>query len=113
MNDSSVGAVGSGRVHVPRQTMRIAQPVGPDFLARAIDGDERVVVGDAVAAVLADGAGVRALAEIGNDAENLADQRVEPLRVQPAAVALLTGLRVARPEIHHAPVRDRHGARPG
>ena len=61
--------------------------------------------GNPIAAVLADGAGVRVLAQVGDDAEDLADEGVEPLRVQPAAVALLAGLRIAGSQIHHPPIR--------
>ena len=50
---------------------------------------ERIVVGDAVAPVLADGAGLRVLAQVRNDAKDLADESVEALRVEAAAVALL------------------------
>ena len=96
---------GLRRIDVPGQPMRIAQAVGPDLLARAVDRRERIVVGDAIAAVLADGARVRVLAQVGDDAEDLADEGVESLRVQAAAVALLAGLRVAGPQIHHPPVR--------
>ena len=85
--------------------MRIAQPVRPDLLAGTVDRRERVVVRDAVATVLAEGARGRVLAEIRDDAEDLADERVEPLRVQAAAVTLLAGARVACAEVHDAPIR--------
>src|SRR5207237_4821519 len=94
---------GAGRIYVPDQPMRIAETVGPDLLARAVDCGERIVVRDTVAPVLADGARGRVLAQVGNDAEDLADEGVESLRVQAAAVALLAGLRVAGSEIHDPP----------
>ena len=112
LNASSVGVRRPRRIDVPDQPMRIAQAVRPDLLARALDRRERVVVGDPVAAVLADRARRRVLAQVGDDAEDLADERVEPLRVQAAAVALLAGLRVAGPEVHDAPVRIAAVARP-
>ena len=42
------------RIAAPIETMRIAQAVGPDLMPRAAQRDERVVVGNAVASVLAD-----------------------------------------------------------
>ena len=84
--------------------MRIAQAVGPDLLARAGERGEGIVVGDPVAAVLADRAGRRMLAQVGDDAQDLADERVEPLRVDPAAVALIARTRVPRAQVHHPPV---------
>ena len=85
--------------------MRIAEAVRPDLLARAVDRRERIVVGDAVAPVLADRARLRVLAQVGDDAQDFADEGVEPLRIQPAAVALLAGARIAGPEIHDPPIR--------
>ena len=96
LNASSVGVPGraGSTSHASRCGLR--RPYAQISLRAPSIGGERVVVGDAVAAVLADDAGVRVLAQVGNDAEDLADQRVESLRVQAAAVALLAGLRVAR-----------------
>ena len=69
--------------------MRIAQAGGPDLLAGAVDAGERIVVRDAVAAVLAHRAGRGVVAQVGNDAQDLADDGVEPLRVEAADVLLL------------------------
>ncbi len=101
---SSRGSFGCARIDVPDQPMRIAQAVGPDLLARAGECREGIVVGDPVAAVLADRAGRRMLAQVGHDAQDLADERVEPLRIDPAAVALIARARVPRAQVHHPPV---------
>ena len=93
-----------GRVDVPDQPVRVAQPVGPDLLARALEGRERIVVGDPVAAVLADRAGRRVLAQVGHDAPDLSDERVEPLRVDAAAVLLVARAGIAGADVHDPPV---------
>ena len=49
--------------------------------------------------------GVDVLADIGHDAQDLADERVEPLRVLPNLARLLTRTAVAARDIEHAPVR--------
>ena len=82
----------SGRIDVPHEPVRIAQSVGPDFLSRTGDVRERIVVGHAIAAVLADSARRDVFTQVGDDTQDLADERVEPLRIQPAAVALFAGL---------------------
>jgi hypothetical protein len=84
--------------------VRIAQAVGPDLLARPLEPRKRIVVGDSIPPVLADGARRRVLAEVGHDAQDLADQRIEPLGVHPADVLLLARARVARPQVHDPPV---------
>ena len=104
MLNASSGASWPRRIDVPDQPMRIAQAVGPDLLARALEGRERIVVGDPIPPVLADRARRRVLAQVRDDAQDLADERVEPLRVQPAAVALLAGAGVAGAEVHDPPV---------
>ena len=63
--------------------MRVAEAVGPDFPARPGHGDERIVVGNPVAAVLADRAGRGVLAQIGNDTQDFAYEVVEALRIRP------------------------------
>ena len=72
---------GVGGIDRPGQPMGIAEAVRPDLLPRARRRDERIVVGNPIAAVLADRARRRVLVQIGNDAENLAFEVVEPLRV--------------------------------
>src|SRR4029453_4270694 len=89
----------------PDEPMRIAAAVRPDLLARAGHRGKRIVVGDPVAPVLADRARLRVLTEVGDDAQDLADGRIEPLRVQAAGVALLARARIAGAEVHDAPVR--------
>ena len=71
------------RIERPVQPVRIPEAVRPDFLSRAARGHERVVVRNPVAAVLADRARRDVLVQVGNDAEDLAFERVEPLRVGP------------------------------
>ena len=94
-----------GRIDRPVQPMRIAEAVGPDFLAGARRRDKRIVVGDAIAAVLADRAGRHVLVQIGNDAEDLAFEVVEPLRVGPDRHDRRFARRaVAAFEVEHAPV---------
>ena len=96
--------VGPHWVHVPDQPMRISQPVRPDLLTRAVERCEWIVVRNPVAPVLADSARLRVLAQVGDDTEDLADQGVEPLRVEAAAVALFARARVASAEVHDAPI---------
>ena len=84
--------------------MRVADAVGPDLRAGASDAHERIVSRHAVAAVVADGAGVRVLAEIRNDAEDLADERIQPLRVETVAATRITGAAIAAGNVQHAPV---------
>ena len=84
--------------------MRIAQAVRPDLGSRALDRYERIVFRDPVAPVLTDGGRRGVLAQVGDDAEDLADERVEPLRIQPARVALFAGAGVAGAEVHHPPI---------
>ena len=91
--------------------MRIAQAIRPDLLARASSVDERIVVRDAVAAVLADGARRRVLAQVGDDAKDLADESVESLRIQAAAVALLARAARRRRRGTSRASPDRRGAR--
>ena len=67
--------------------MRVAKAIGPDLGPGAGDRDERIVTRHAVAAVVADGAIVRVLAEVGNDAQDLADKCVQALRVEMVAAA--------------------------
>ena len=85
--------------------MRIAQAQGPDFLARALDGHERVVIGNPVAAILTEGAGRCVLAQHGDNPKNLPVERVEPLGVQSHGPLPLARPRVSHAEVHHAPVR--------
>ena len=92
-------------IDVPDQPMWIAQARRPNFLARTIHVDERVVVRYAVAPVLADRARGRVPAQVRNDAQDLPADCVEPLRIEPADVALFARARVAEADIHDAPVR--------
>src|SRR4029453_463457 len=91
-------------IDVPDQPVRIAEAQRPDFFSRALDRNERVVVGDAIAPVLADRAGGLVFAQVRDDAQDLSVQRVEPLRVHPADVFLFAGARVTGADVHHTPV---------
>src|SRR5438552_16962537 len=84
--------------------MRVAQTERPDLGARASFRDEWVVVRNPVTAVLAHAARRRLLREIRNEPQNLADERVEPLRILSDAEARLAGAAVARADVHHAPL---------
>src|SRR5690349_25160503 len=85
--------------------MRIAETHRPYFLPRTLRGDERIVVWNAVASVLAHHAGRRLFPEVGNDPQNLPAQVIEPLRREATNVFLLAGTRVPDPDVHDAPVR--------
>src|SRR5918995_5780393 len=86
--------------------MRIAQPIRPDFGPCALRLDERIVVGNAIAAVLADKARAYVLVQVGNDPQNLADEVIEPLRiVADGNDARLTRRAVADFRVEHAPLR--------
>ena len=88
----------------PREAMRIAQAERPDFLARAARADERVVVRNPVASVVADRARRGLRGHVGNDSQDLADERVEALRVGSHREARLAGAAVAAADVKHAPV---------
>ena len=93
------------RVGAPAQPVRVAETVGPDFGTRALGLHERVVVGDAIAAILAYRARRRLFVQIGNDADDLADEVVEPLRVVAYRDdARLAGRAVAHFAVQHPPV---------
>ena len=66
---------------------------------------KRVVVRNTIAAVFAHRAGARVLVQIGNDAHDLADHGVEPLRVRPYLHdSRLAGGAIADVDIEHPPV---------
>src|SRR5207253_7745844 len=65
----------------PGEAMRIAQAERPDLLARAGGRHERVVVRNAVAAVLAENARRLMVRRVRNDPQDFSDERVEALRV--------------------------------
>src|SRR5262249_62263916 len=67
------------RVDRPVEAMGVADPVRPDLLAGARRRDERVVVRDPIAAVLADRTRRRMVVQIGNDAQDLPPQLLNPL----------------------------------
>ena len=95
---------GLHRIDVPDQPVRVAQAEGPDFLAGSLGGRKGIVVGNPVAAVVADRARLRVFAQVGHDAQDLADQGIEPLRVDVAAIALVARSRIAGAQIHHPPI---------
>ena len=88
----------------PVQAMRIAQARRPDLLPRAGYKHERIVVRDPVASVLARRAGRLVFPRVRDDAQNFADERIEPLRVHANAQPRLTGSAVAAPDIEDAPL---------
>src|SRR5437762_7717284 len=84
--------------------MGIAKPVRPDFFSRTWLGHERVVVGNAVAAVVADRARRAALVHVGDNPQNLAEQRIEPLRIASEGGFRLARRAVALTDVHDPPV---------
>ena len=104
LNASSRGARGCAGSTSQISRCGLRRPAAQISLRAPSIDDERVVVRDAIAAVLADRARGRVLAQVGNDAQDLADERVEPLRIQPADVALLARAGVADADVHDAPV---------
>ncbi len=94
---------GIARVGGPAQPVRIAQTVGPDLFLYAGLRRERVVVRNAVTPVVAQRAGRHVFRRIRNDAEDLADQRVESLRVRTRDRPQLARAAVTEADVHHAP----------
>src|SRR6476619_2691227 len=84
--------------------MGIAKPVRPDFFSRTRPGYERVVVGNAVAAIVADRARRNVLVRVGDNPQNLAEQRIEPLRIASERGLRFARRAVALTDVHHAPV---------
>ena len=82
--------------------MGIAEPEGPDLLTCAGGRAKRIVIGNAIAAVAADRACGRVLGDVGDDAENLPDQRVESLRI----VARVGARRFSRGSVTAAEIED-------
>jgi hypothetical protein len=70
------GGAGPCRIDVPGQSVRVPQAVRPDLLPRPVDRRERIVVRDTVAPVLANGAGLRMLTQVGDDPEDLANEGI-------------------------------------
>ena len=97
-------ASGIARIRGPAQPVRVAEAVGPDFFLDPGFRHERVVVRDAVTAVFAESARGRVFGWIRNDAEDLADERVEALRIRPRDRAHLSGAAVADADVHDAPL---------
>src|SRR4026208_1452772 len=96
---------GIGRIDGPTQTMGIAKPVRPDFFSRTRLGHERVVVGNAVAAVVADRARRGVLVHVWDNPQNLAQQRIESLRIASERGFRLARRAVALTDVHAPPVR--------
>jgi hypothetical protein len=69
------------RVDREMQTVRIAKTVGPYFFSSPLDRHERIVVGNPVAAIVADRAGRLMFGKVGHNPEHFADQRIEALRI--------------------------------
>src|SRR5690349_13053835 len=96
----------TGRIEIPAQAGRIAQPVSPDFLPGACCGSERIVVRDPVASVITYSACFFLVPEIGNYPQDFAQQRVEALRVgSHLGFSGFAGPAIARGNIEHLPVR--------
>ena len=70
-----------GRIDRPVQTMRIPEPVGPDFLSCTRRRNERIVVRNAITAILAHRARRDVVVQIGNDPKDLPHEIVETLRI--------------------------------
>src|SRR6202035_3829753 len=68
-------------IDIPAQPVGISQAIGPDLFAGARDGDKRIVVGDAIPAVVTDIARIFVLVEIGNDAQDFSHQVVHALGI--------------------------------
>ena len=94
-----------GRIDIPRQPVRIAQAVRPDLLARAGFRGKWIVIRNPVAAVFADRAVVDVLLQVGNDAQDFADEHIETLRIIANFRLLLSVAAIAGGDVEHAPVR--------
>ena len=88
----------------PGEAMRIAQAERPDLLARAGGRHERVVVRNAVAAVVAENARRLMVRRVRNDPQDFADERVEALRVHAGAALGFARSAVAASDVEHAPL---------
>src|SRR5262245_27604695 len=84
--------------------MGIAKPVRPDFFSRTRLRHERIVVGNAVAAVVADRARRDVLVRVWDNPQNLAEQRIEPLRIASEWGFRLARRAVALTDVHDSPV---------
>ena len=92
------------RIDREGQPVGIAKAVRPDLLPRARRCDERVVIRNAVPAVLAHDARRFVRLEIRDDAEDLSDQRVETLRIGPDGLPRFARAAVTAADVHHAPL---------
>src|SRR5215831_5402318 len=91
-------------VDSPAQAVRIPQTIRPDLFSRPGYGDKRIVVGNAIAAVLADGAGILVFVQVRYDPQDFADEIVQPLRVRADTSGGFAGAAVPAFDIEHSPV---------
>src|SRR5438093_11202212 len=89
----------------PIERMWIAQSINPNLFPRTRFRDKRIIVRDAVTAVLAHRSRRGVFVEIGNDPEDLHFEIIQPLRIGPDAGQSSTGPAVAAFQVHAAPVR--------
>src|SRR5438552_18882356 len=84
--------------------MGIAQSIKPNLFPRTRFRDKRIIVRDAVTAVLAHRTRRGVFAEIGNDPEALPFEIIQPLRMRLDAVQCFTGTAVAAFQVDGAPI---------
>ena len=92
-------------VDIPNEPRRVADSVRPDLGARTGFGRERVIFRNAVLAVLAEVGGSDWRVEVGHDAEDLADEIVEALRIGPHhRIFEFAGTAVTTGDVEDAPI---------